>query len=312
MWLPWDIALVLAGVLFGIGWATRSSSLPGWLSAASFEASLVAVLYASWQIAGRWSLGYVDGATERAEWLWEVERAVHLPSEQWIQSLILPHSWLVKASNIYYGGAHVPLMGVFLVWLFFAHRDRYPRWRRVLALTTAGCLVIQLLPVAPPRFIDSTGMLDTGVAFGQSVYAAMGSSNAGQLQAMPSIHVAWAVLIAAAVWTESPSRWRFLGPLHGIMTMVVVVITANHFWADGIVAVVVLVAMWRLDARIGIREVSLDQAPGPAPGREACAALTAATSDAVEGSGNAPVAVSEGSSAATIEPARALPSSTPH
>ena len=41
----------------------------------------------------------------------------------------------------------------FLVWLFFRHRDRYPRIRNVLALTTLTCLLIQLIPVAPPRLV---------------------------------------------------------------------------------------------------------------------------------------------------------------
>jgi hypothetical protein len=46
--------------------------------------------------------------------------------------------------------------------------------------------------------------------------------------------VAWAVLRLG----RGPARW--LGVAHAVVTVLVVVATANHFWADGIVAVAVL------------------------------------------------------------------------
>jgi hypothetical protein len=56
---------------------------------------------------------------------------------------------------------------------------------------------------------------------------------------MPSVHVAWSVLVAWAVITRSRSRWRWLILLHPFVTVFVVVATGNHYWADGIVAVAV-------------------------------------------------------------------------
>jgi len=58
---------------------------------------------------------------------------------------------------------------------------------------------------------------------------------------MPSVHVGWAFLIAYEVIRISPSRWRWLIVIHPIVTTIVVVVTANHFWADGILAVILLV-----------------------------------------------------------------------
>jgi hypothetical protein len=55
------------------------------------------------------------------------------------------------------------------------------------------------------------------------------------------VHVAWAVLIAWAVYRISSGPGRWLGIVHAVLTAFVVVVTANHFWADGIVAVAVLV-----------------------------------------------------------------------
>jgi hypothetical protein len=116
-----------------------------------------------------------------------------------------------------------------------------------MALTTLLCLIVQLMPVAPPRMLP--GFVDTAWYYGQSVYT--NGLPFDQLSAMPSVHVAWAVLIGYYVWRISPSRWRFLGPVHTVLTVFVVVVTANHWWLDGIVAIALLVlAAW---AQIGVR-----------------------------------------------------------
>jgi hypothetical protein len=101
-------------------------------------------------------------------------------------------------------------------------------------------LLIQMVSVAPPRLIPQTHMVDTAMVYGQSVYTVF-SNIADQYAAMPSIHVGWAVLISISIVKCSPSRWRWLGLLHGAITIFVVVATANHYWADGIVACALLV-----------------------------------------------------------------------
>jgi low affinity Fe/Cu permease len=63
---------------------------------------------------------------------------------------------------------------------------------------------------------------------------------ADQLSAMPSVHVAWAVLIALAVVGTSTSRRRWWVLAHPIATIVAVTVTANHFYLDGIVAVAIM------------------------------------------------------------------------
>jgi hypothetical protein len=202
------------------------------------EATMISGLYSLWQLAGTLSLLSDGGATARAEWLERTERALHLPAEASVQHALADNDVSAQAANLYYATMHFGGLFVFLVWLFVRHRDRYPQIRRVLALTTAVCLVIQLLPVAPPRLLP--GYTDTAEKYHQSVYG-LGFA-ADQLSAMPSVHVAWAVLIGWSVARigRGPARW--LGAVHAVLTVVVVVATANHFWADGIVAVAVLVA----------------------------------------------------------------------
>lgn len=241
MWLPWEYAVVLAALCVGVAWRTQ-----GQVAAVATESATLSALYALWQLAGQLSVMQIDGAIERGQWIWDFQQAIYLPSELATQNLIIDSSLTVQAANIYYGGAHVPGMGVFLLWLFFRHRDHYARWRSALALTTGICLLIQLFPVAPPRLVPDLGMVDTGLAYGQSVYEALGGRTAGQLQAMPSIHVAWAALIAWATWRLGDRIAKTVGACHGVLTILVVTVTANHFWLDGIVAIMILMPVYWL------------------------------------------------------------------
>lgn len=213
--------------------ATRRTA---WLSAALLEISLVLALFAVWQLGNRFGVVHVAGAFEHARVLLRVEHLMWLPSELDVQHLVVPHPDLVRFCNVFYATVHFPAMIAFLVWLWLRHRDRYPRWRTVVVLFTAAALLIQLVPVAPPRMLPQDGFVDTALAYGQSVYGAFGSGIAAQLAPMPSVHVGWAVLIAAAVITVSRSRWRWLILAHPAVTTFVVVATANHYWMDGIVA----------------------------------------------------------------------------
>jgi hypothetical protein len=200
------------------------------------ETAIIAGLYALWQLAGTLSVLGTSGAFARARWIERVQHDVGLPAERSVQNAITGHPLLVQACNYYYATMHFGALFVFLLWLFLRHRDRYPRIRLTLALLTLVSLVIQLLPVAPPRLLP--GYIDTAAQYGQSVYS-LGLAP-DQLSAMPSLHVGWAVLIAWSVVRVSDSPWRWLVVLHPACTAYVVAATANHFWLDGVVAVLVL------------------------------------------------------------------------
>jgi membrane-associated phospholipid phosphatase len=117
--------------------------------------------------------------------------------------------------------------------------------------------------------LTNHGMLDTGMLFGESVYSPPGTGIANQYAAMPSLHVAWAALVAIALIVTLRSRWRWLALVHPILTMLVVVATANHYWIDGLVGLVLLtialVAVGRyLPAAVAPLEAELAALP-PAP-----------------------------------------------
>ncbi len=179
-----------------------------------------------------------QGAYARARWILRFEHDVHLPSERDVQGWVLPHRWLGEFCNLYYASVHFAALGILLAWVFIRHRDAYPRLRLTTVLLTASCLLIQLLPVAPPRLLPQNGFVDLAERYGQSVYDGTG---ADALSAMPSVHVGWAVLVAFTAIRVSRSRWRWLVLAHPVITVFVVTATANHFWLDGIVAIALLV-----------------------------------------------------------------------
>jgi hypothetical protein len=240
--LSWSQAAVLAMFLAGFGLLVRPGGRQ-WLvvtTAVCRETSLVLALFSFWQLAGRISVLRLSAARGHGLWLWHVERTLHFPSEVTIQRWFLPYPWIIKFFNVYYATVHFPALIIFLVWCFFRHREHYPSVRNTVAILTAACLLIQLIPVAPPRMFANLGFVDTALRYGQSVYGAVGSGFADQLSAMPSVHVGWAVLIAVFVLRLSRSQWRWLVLVHTTLTILIVTVTANHWWLDGVVAVMLL------------------------------------------------------------------------
>jgi hypothetical protein len=238
--LSWQHSGLLAAGLFAAGVAL--SFVPSrrwrWFAPMLRECAIIAGLYGLWVLAGSLSVGGTEAAAyDRARWILHAEHDVGLPAERDLVDVLVHHRFLAEVCNLYYATMHFTMVFVFLIWLFLRHRDQYRPLRRVLALTTLFCLIVQLMPVAPPRLV---GLPDVAALDGQSVYA--GGLAADQLSAMPSVHVAWAVLVGWGVVHVSTSRWRWVAVLHPVLTILIVVATANHYWADGIVAIAILVA----------------------------------------------------------------------
>ena len=241
--LSWQHSSEVAVVLVAVGGAMSFSPSRAVRAVGAFarETAVIGILYALWQLVGMVTVTGTDGALQRSRWIERFERDLPLPSERTVQHAILGHRLVVEAANLYYAAMHLTIMLIFLIWLFVRHNDQYRPVRMVMAWTTLGCLMIQLMPVAPPRMLP--GIVDTGLLYNQSVYS--NGLPIDQLSAMPSVHVAWAVLVGYYTWRISPSRWRHIGPAHAVIMILVVVATGNHWWLDGIVAVVILsISAW--------------------------------------------------------------------
>jgi hypothetical protein len=241
MWLPWKAALWCALVLALISVVLRPNGRRLRVVVdVSRESAILTLVYAAWIRLGEISIASASGARSRGRSVWDFERWVHLPNEETIQHWCLHATWLMKFANIYYIAGHVFPLGIFLVWMFVRHRDRFAYWRNILGFVSLTCALIQTIPLAPPRMYPELGFVDAGAIYGPSVYSRGGSGAAGQLAAMPSMHVGWAMVIGVAAVMVSKSRWRWLGMLHAALTWFAVTVPAYHWLLDGIVATALL------------------------------------------------------------------------
>ncbi|MZF84573.1 phosphatase PAP2 family protein [Streptomyces sp. SID5643] len=206
------------------------------------ELLLVAGLFLVYKFGRQLATGHSGEALRNAHRVWEFERAVRLPGEERVQSLLLHGDGLAHLANTYYATVHFPATAAFLVWLYLRRPAHYVWARRVLATVTAAALVLHLLfPLAPPRMSATTGLVDTARVYGPSVYGDPATDSlSNQFAAMPSLHFGWALMVAIGLIVATRSRWRRLWLAHPLMTLLVIVGTANHYWLDAIVATALL------------------------------------------------------------------------
>ncbi|MFE2283688.1 phosphatase PAP2 family protein [Streptomyces sp. NPDC059443] len=222
------------------------------------ELLLVAGLFAVYKCGRMLSTGHTDEAFRNATRVWDAERALRLPGEGLVQRLLLHGDALVHTANTYYAAVHFPATVLFLVWLYLRRPAHYLWTRRVLAVLTGAALVIHLtFPLAPPRMLAAAHLIDTGQVYGPTVYGASPAADtmANQFAAMPSLHFGWALMLALGMIAATSSRWRFLWLLHPLVTLLVVVGTANHYWLDAIVATLLLGAALLLVPRPAVRSL---------------------------------------------------------
>src|SRR6185437_5451166 len=134
----------------------------------------------------------------------------------------------------YYDNAHFAVTLGLLGYLWWSRTDLYRPLRNSLVLVNVlGFIVFWLYPVAPPRMLDGfTDVVASTHAFGSWHTGAL-ASQANQLAAMPSLHIAWAVWCSVVVWrlTSRPAL-RALGIAYPFLTGFAVLATGNHYVLD--------------------------------------------------------------------------------
>ncbi|MCH0563519.1 MULTISPECIES: phosphatase PAP2 family protein [unclassified Streptomyces] len=239
------------------------------------ELLLVAGLFLVYKLGRQLAAGHTGEAFRNADRVWDAERAVHLPGEGSVQSLLLHGDLPAHLANTYYAAVHFSATAAFLVWLYLRRPAHYLWARRVLAAVTACALVLHLaFPLAPPRMLAATGLIDTARVYGPSVYGPPRADHlSNQFAAMPSLHFGWALMVAIGLIAATRSRWRLLWLSHPLLTLVVIVGTANHYWLDSIAAAALLGAALALvprphGAAMPPRRRRARTLPAQRPGRE--------------------------------------------
>jgi hypothetical protein len=230
----------------------------------------------------------------------DLERWLHLYVEPHVQSwyLDLPGHGIIRFWNVYYGIAHFVVTLFALMWLFRRDPERYPLWRNTLALTT--CLAVigfASYSLMPPRLLDDPGEYGAcqiyapdavvGVEHGDHPAACdrygyvdtvdryggwISFQNEGykdisnQYAAMPSMHIGWSTWTALVLVPLLRRRWaKVLAALYPVVTLFCIVVTANHYWIDGVGGLVTLAAgfglSWLIVHRVRMPRPQTEPAP---------------------------------------------------
>jgi len=213
------------------------------------EIAMVAVGLFAYRMVRFWVKDQMSEAFANAHRVMKWERAIGIFTEVDLQSTVLDKRAIIFTLNRYYFIAHFLGAAMLLTWLFIRHHDLYGRVRRVLFAVTIGALALHVaFPLAPPRWFPEFGFIDTLQTYGPKVYDSdTVTSAANQIAAMPSLHVAWAIIAAWAIISALQSRWRWLSVIHPIVMILAVVVTANHWWLDAAVASLLVLTASQLD-----------------------------------------------------------------
>ena len=182
--------------------------------------------------------GFVDGqvsvAFENARMLVDVERSLGLFFEPQLQRWAMDAGWIADGANWMYVNSHFTITVSFLIWLYLARNSAFYWVRNMFVFAMFLALVGYLVfPTAPPRLLPEWGFADTVATF----IGPEGSNSASVLYnpfaAVPSMHVAFALMVG--IPAMKLVKWRALKVLWAVYPVVVtfvVIVTANHFWAD--------------------------------------------------------------------------------
>lgn len=184
-------------------------------------------------------------ASTNAHRIIHLERALGLFHEANIQHWFLQYRELIRLCDDYYGTIHFVAVIAVLLLLFFRFPERYRLWRNTLALTTGLALIgFSFFPLLPPRLLPpGYHFVDTLEKIGGIWNFSSGPVNevSNQYAAMPSLHTSWSAWCALALIPLIRPLWgKVLVALYPLATIFIIIITANHYFADVIAGLALL------------------------------------------------------------------------
>ena len=178
-------------------------------------------------------------AFRNARTIISLEHHLGIFHEATIEGWALHAKAIVIAANYYYGSLHfIVTIGVAFV-LFRKWSDEYPRWRNTLGVSTGLALVgFITFPLMPPRLLPSHyGFVDTLDKYPTfwSFDSGAVSKISNQFAAMPSVHCCWALWCTCVLvpHLKHPVA-RAAAVLYPVLTVTVIVLTANHYFLDAV------------------------------------------------------------------------------
>ncbi len=184
--------------------------------------------------------GMVDGdvasAFQNARTLVDAERSLGLFFEPGLQAWALGHTWIVDGASWVYVHSHFIVTTAFLVWLYLRRTTAFCYVRNMLMIAMGVALLgYTLFPTAPPRFLPEWGFTDTVVNLVGEEAARGAALLYNPFAAVPSMHVAFALMIGVSAALLARSRpAKAAWALYPALVIFAVVVTGNHFWLDAV------------------------------------------------------------------------------
>ena len=182
-----------------------------------------------------------------AEQIVAVEERLGIDVEPAVQRALLRYPRLVHGLNVGYGLFNVTLTVGWLVLLYRRRDERFHRFRRACLLAHVGAQPVFLLyPTAPPRVLE--GFVDTlSEVSGLDLEHPLLVRFYNPVAAMPSLHVAFAVVTGAEIAERSGSLLvRTAARAYAPLVATVVAGTGNHYVLDAVAGAALGVAARRL------------------------------------------------------------------
>lgn len=174
----------------------------------------------------------------------------------WLQERVYDegviHWWESILSVIYVSHFIVPFVVAGVLW--YRSRDAWLGYiRRFLTVSYAGVLTYVLIPAAPPWWAAKEGVIDpiqTTAVRGWDVLGLgvagqileKGKAGANEVAAVPSLHAAFAFLVAVFLWSRVRRRWRPVLALYAVGMAFTLVITGEHYVVDAILGWIYVLA----------------------------------------------------------------------
>ncbi|WP_221352658.1 phosphatase PAP2 family protein [Streptomyces beigongshangae] len=250
------------------------------------ELPLILLVYGAYSGGRLLARGDVTHAVDHGLAILRIEKFFHLNAEHPLNRLFTREPWLGIPADFWYASLHYMVTPAVLIWLFRSRAVRYRAARTWLMTSTfLGLIGFTLLPTCPPRLLSAShGFVDTMAQYsdygwwGGEASAPRGLGGmTNQYAAMPSLHCGWALWCGVMLWMYGGTRLtKVAGVLYPLITTIVVMGTANHYFLDAVAGFAVMGAGFLLvrpvlrladtvRARYGIRPFPLAPRPASAP-----------------------------------------------
>jgi hypothetical protein len=207
-----------------------------WLSvrhSLASEAVAVLVLYATYEAARGLVAGDRRVAVDHAQTVAALERSLHVFIEPNVQHAARALPGLLTLFGGAYLTLHLSVTAALLLWLHQRRPAVFARTRTTLLLASALSLIgFVAFPTAPPR-LASLGIADTVSGGHVNLNKGLVSALYNPYAAVPSMHVGYALIVAAAFFRYGRARMvRLAGAAYPLLVLLVIIATGNHFVLD--------------------------------------------------------------------------------